>query len=135
MSRVNLVIHTQSWENYGAHDWDGQGECPQCWKAKGGDTYVYEFEFEDHTSVRYMMESITPLIESANDYAEEKVIDWTVEDVDTVAWDSWDKPYYLTKNFYGNYIATRELLFPEGVTESFVMGRQRERLEYHRTAA
>jgi hypothetical protein len=26
-------------ENYGAHDWDGQGECPQRWKFKGGEDY------------------------------------------------------------------------------------------------
>ena len=34
-----LVIDTQYMENYGAHDWDGQGECPQYWKAKGGSEY------------------------------------------------------------------------------------------------
>ena len=33
---VMLVIRTQIHENYGAHDWDGTGECPQYWKAKGG---------------------------------------------------------------------------------------------------
>ena len=27
-------------ENYGAHDWDGTGECPQMWKNKGGDNYI-----------------------------------------------------------------------------------------------
>jgi hypothetical protein len=26
-------------ENYGAHDWDGKGECPQYWKMKGGEDY------------------------------------------------------------------------------------------------
>jgi len=31
-----LVITTQLQENYGAHDWDGQGACPQYWKFKGG---------------------------------------------------------------------------------------------------
>ena len=35
-----LVINTQHKENYGAHDWDGKGECPQYWKFKGGTTYV-----------------------------------------------------------------------------------------------
>ncbi len=30
------VIDTQYKENYGAHDWDGTGECPQRWKFKGG---------------------------------------------------------------------------------------------------
>ena len=34
-----LVITTQVYENYGAHDWDGKGECPQYWKAKGGSEY------------------------------------------------------------------------------------------------
>ena len=34
-----LVIRTQYMENYGAHDWDGQGECPQYWKMKGGSEY------------------------------------------------------------------------------------------------
>ncbi len=34
-----LVIDTQYMENYGAHDWDGKGECPQYWKAKGGSEY------------------------------------------------------------------------------------------------
>jgi hypothetical protein len=28
-------------ENYGAHDWDGEGECPQYWKFKGGEDYFY----------------------------------------------------------------------------------------------
>ena len=37
---MKLVIQTQYKENYGAHDWDGKGECPQYWKFKGGDTYV-----------------------------------------------------------------------------------------------
>jgi|GEM_PF-3912904 len=31
-----LIIDTQYRENYGAHDWDGEGECPQRWKNKGG---------------------------------------------------------------------------------------------------
>ena len=35
-----LVIDTQYMENYGAHDWDGQGECPQYWKMKGGEEFM-----------------------------------------------------------------------------------------------
>lgn len=35
-----LVANFQYKENYGAHDWDGTGECPQCWKYKGGDSLV-----------------------------------------------------------------------------------------------
>ncbi len=39
---MKLVIETQYMENYGAHDWDGVGECPQYWKMKGGDSYMVE---------------------------------------------------------------------------------------------
>ena len=38
---MKLHITTQYMENYGAHDWDGTGECPQYWKFKGGDEYFY----------------------------------------------------------------------------------------------
>ena len=31
---MKLHITCQYMENYGAHDWDGQGECPQHWKFK-----------------------------------------------------------------------------------------------------
>lgn len=33
---MQLLITTQIQENYGAHDWDGEGACPQYWKFKGG---------------------------------------------------------------------------------------------------
>jgi len=36
----DLMITTQLYENYGAHNWDGEGECPQYWKAKGGEDYI-----------------------------------------------------------------------------------------------
>jgi hypothetical protein len=31
---MQLLITTQTQENYGAHDWDGEGACPQYWKFK-----------------------------------------------------------------------------------------------------
>ena len=37
---MKLHIQTQVYENYGAHDWDGEGQCPQYWKAKGGNDYI-----------------------------------------------------------------------------------------------
>jgi hypothetical protein len=33
----DLYASGQYMENYGAHDWDGEGECPQYWKCKGSD--------------------------------------------------------------------------------------------------
>lgn len=38
---MKLHIQTQIQENYGAHDWDGEGTCPQYWKFKGGNDYMY----------------------------------------------------------------------------------------------
>lgn len=35
-----LHITAQVHENYGAHDWNGQGKCPQSWKAKGGQMFT-----------------------------------------------------------------------------------------------
>jgi hypothetical protein len=35
-----ITLQTQYCENYGAHAWDGEGECPQYWKNKGGSEYV-----------------------------------------------------------------------------------------------
>lgn len=37
---AKLLINTQVYENYGAHDWNGRGDAPQYWKAKGGNDYV-----------------------------------------------------------------------------------------------
>ena len=39
---MNVLVMTQIRENYGAHDWDGTGECPQMWKCKGGEDYIIE---------------------------------------------------------------------------------------------
>lgn len=37
---LHLVCNYQVHENYGAHDWDGEGDCPQYWKPKGGTEVV-----------------------------------------------------------------------------------------------
>ena len=35
-----FFVVAQYEENYGAHDWDGKGACPQYWKKKGGKEYI-----------------------------------------------------------------------------------------------
>ena len=52
---MKLVIHTQFKENYGAHDWDGQGECPQYWKFKGGSTYIVSDVEREQDAVAFVM--------------------------------------------------------------------------------
>ena len=34
--RFDIFATGQYRENYGAHDWNGEGACPQYWKSKGG---------------------------------------------------------------------------------------------------
>ncbi len=39
-----IIITTQYQENYGAHDWDGTGSCPQHWKNKGSHLFSIELD-------------------------------------------------------------------------------------------
>jgi len=41
---MRLILSAQYQENYGAHDWNGEGECPQYWKMKGGRDYSVDLE-------------------------------------------------------------------------------------------
>jgi hypothetical protein len=73
---LKLLITTQVHENYGAHDWDGVGECPQYWKAKGGSDYVVK-----NINVNKVTETVMGVrdqIEESNDHFRETIIDWSI---------------------------------------------------------
>jgi len=74
---AKLLITTQVHENYGAHDWDGFGECPQYWKAKGGNDYVVR-NITDFGNVTETVMALRPQVESDNHYFREAIIDWEV---------------------------------------------------------
>ncbi len=74
---AKLLITTQTWENYGAHDWDGQGECPQYWKAKGGSDYVVK-KFKDFSAVSETVMALRSQIECDNQGFREKIIGWEI---------------------------------------------------------
>ena len=78
-----LVIQTQYKENYGAHDWDGKGECPQYWKFKGGSTYfVTNLTSEQITKIANGgIPTLSKLIEYKSDYCEEYILDWEIRDL------------------------------------------------------
>ena len=40
MDTTLLQITAQYHENYGWHNWDGKGECPQSWKSKGSQMFT-----------------------------------------------------------------------------------------------
>ena len=73
---AKLLITTQVYENYGAHDWDGVGECPQYWKPKGGSDYVVK-----KINVNKVTETVMGVrgqIEQDNAHFREKIIDWSI---------------------------------------------------------
>jgi hypothetical protein len=88
---MKLVIYTQTRENYGAHDWDGEGACPQYWKNKGGSEYIVDdiehfvaidddFFAKNIKSIVY--DYIAPKIEENSDYFEQTIINYSIEDND-----------------------------------------------------
>lgn len=74
---AKLLIQTQVQENYGAHDWDGEGECPQYWKMKGGNDYVVK-NFRDFGKVTETVMALRSKIEEDNDHFREYVVGWEV---------------------------------------------------------
>lgn len=95
---MKLVIQTQVRENYGAHDWDGKGECPQYWKCKGGDTYIVpnltDKQVEKVKS--HGVPTLTALIESRSEGFEEYIIDVSVVEDNAVVCDEWETPFVLS---------------------------------------
>jgi hypothetical protein len=75
---MKLVISTQVYENYGAHDWDGTGECPQYWKAKGGSDYaIKNFKGGDEEAVKAIF-CLRPKIESDDEFYREYILSWNI---------------------------------------------------------
>jgi hypothetical protein len=72
---AKLLISTQVYENYGAHDWEGVGECPQYWKAKGGSDYVVK-KFRGDATTAVMC--LRTQIECDNQHIRESIIDFRV---------------------------------------------------------
>jgi hypothetical protein len=127
VKKTNMwVIDTQYKENYGAHDWNGEGECPQRWKFKGGSCIKIT---DVPVSVPY--ETLCSLANDAftefSDYCEEYVIRIHIEG------DNWmsdfeksqleyegsiqhAEPKYTFEEFYrraGKAIAERKSLFED----------------------
>jgi len=74
---AKLLITTQVYENYGAHDWDGVGECPQYWKPKGGSDYVVK-KFKDFSKVTETVMALRGQIECDNQGFRETIINFEV---------------------------------------------------------
>jgi hypothetical protein len=107
---MKLVIQTQHKENYGAHDWDGKGECPQYWKFKGGNTFVVENITERQAGKISIsgIPTLKSLIENCNESWEEYIIDWEIVADDAKVCDEWDSPIVLGyAHEAGEWVAVR----------------------------
>jgi hypothetical protein len=78
-------------ENYGAHDWDGTGVCPQRWKYKGGSEYKIK-NIPINSNARDLVK-IVDLAESHgflplrdDEYCREYVMEWSIESDDYKSW-------------------------------------------------
>lgn len=78
-----LVIRTQYMENYGAHDWDGVGECPQYWKMKGGSEYKVTGV---PLNIDYQEVVAMAGVEKDNQYCREYILDWSMEEDSYLSW-------------------------------------------------
>lgn len=84
---MKIVISTQYRENYGTHEWDGTGECPQYWKFKGGSEYIIE-DVEQFVKLNdffgkkceMIVDEIRPKLEHKSEYTEEYVLGWSIEE-------------------------------------------------------
>ena len=75
-----LLITTQTQENYGAHDWDGKGECPQYWKFKGGQDYKFDLgQFgRSDEALEALVAYFSTEIEENNEYYRNHIIGYKV---------------------------------------------------------
>ena len=74
---AKLLITTQVYENYGAHDWDGGGECPDYWKAKGGSDYVIK-NVDECDMIDIIVDRVRDQIEMDNEAFREYIIGYRI---------------------------------------------------------
>ena len=87
-----LVINTQYKENYGAHDWDGEGVCPQYWKFKGGSTYIVTnlTELQQERIHSNGIPMLSALIEDSNESFQEYILDYSIVEDSAVVCEEWE---------------------------------------------
>jgi len=77
---AKIHIFTQYQENYGAHSWDGRGNCPQYWKFKGGEDYFFtlpaDYPLDRVTTL--VVDKLIPQVEWSNNYSRSTVLKWQV---------------------------------------------------------
>jgi hypothetical protein len=94
---MKLVIWTQYQENYGSHDWDGEGNCPQYWKNKGGEVFVVE-NLTDAQVARIESQGIptlSGLFNQSNDFCRVWITASQTYEGDETPWEDYESPWFL----------------------------------------
>ena len=104
---MKILIQTQDTENYGAHDWDGTGACPQYWKCKGGEDYfIVGFE-GDRAAAAALVAEYKSLIEINNEYFIAMVCHWAIVADDYMTQDEQDQMRFDGAIFYPTKVLNR----------------------------
>jgi len=98
---MEIIIFTQDMENYGAHTWNGEGECPQRWKYKGGSTYVIRNVDADATVDPLFLlrvENFMDTLRESNEYYRVIPLGYEIVDDYKASVDSWEREmaFYVT---------------------------------------
>ena len=85
-----IVANYQYSENYAAHDWDGEGICPQYWKCKGGEEDILfvgiTLEMGCDPEFIAWARDLARRNEYSHDYAEKRFFDISLEHIDQLSW-------------------------------------------------
>ena len=80
---MKLHITCQFMENYGAHDWDGVGQCPQHWKFKGGEDYFYPLgDSAADWDIPKLVDALRGRVEWDEDYSRQYIVGTAVVEDD-----------------------------------------------------
>lgn len=110
---IRIIFSTQFLENYGAHSWDGEGECPQYWKPKGGSTYIVACTPEQLAS-EWFYNAVENGIAKRNDYEQEYIVDVKVVDavdfVESDYVDFWETAINVHPSIGGDLLMEQQVL-------------------------
>lgn len=124
MTDFVLIGIFQTRENYGAHNWDGNGSCPQAWKFKGSVEHILGSLTDEEISnigsdgIRELASFASKSFEEFNDYFESYIIDYVFVHVNS---DLVNKVSNLIPEYPNDPYAYIGIAIDLGVTEYEVM--------------
>lgn len=75
---LKVIAIYQYAENYGAHDWDGKGDCPQYWKMKGSQEEILfdgiTIEMSNNSDFKEWSEELALTLEYYNECSSQEFI-------------------------------------------------------------